>query len=134
MKVDTIKSVTVQAFNKLVTETYGRVYHFQQQNDCLPRGFYKITVPATPEDYENESVPEVVNHPTMGVKFESWLKRDPNQYLIGEDYEVYDDNWKVRHLRLWWERNFYPHVSMVINDLYSKGLLEAGEYHINVDW
>lgn len=35
---------------------------------------------------------------------------------------------------MWWVRNFYPDVNMVANDLYEKGLLEAGEYLINIDW
>ena len=35
---------------------------------------------------------------------------------------------------LWWERNFYPDVSMIINDLHSKGLLPAGDYSIDIDW
>jgi hypothetical protein len=30
------------------------------------------------------------------------------------------------------ERNFYPDVQMVANDLYSKGLVAAGKYEI--DW
>ena len=35
---------------------------------------------------------------------------------------------------MFWERNFYPHVEMVMNDLHAKGLVEAGEYVIDIDW
>ena len=34
---------------------------------------------------------------------------------------------------MWYERNFYPSEEMIVNDLYEKGLLEAGEYEIDVD-
>jgi hypothetical protein len=128
MKIETIKLISVQEFNELVRNTYGRQYHFQQQDGCKERGKYEIVIPATPEDYDRENVPEVVNHSIMGVKFESWLSRDPKQLLTS------DNDRTSLCLELWWKRNFYPHVSMVVNDLYSKGLIEAGEYLINVDW
>jgi hypothetical protein len=64
----------------------------------------------------------------MGVSFKAWLDRDPSKKLPNREDE---DNWG---LDLWWDRNFYPHVSMVINDLHTKGLLEAGEYGIEIDW
>jgi hypothetical protein len=35
---------------------------------------------------------------------------------------------------MFWDRNFYPNVQMVANDLHKKGLLEAGEYSIRIDW
>ena len=37
-------------------------------------------------------------------------------------------------LSLWWQRNFYPDVQMVANDLFEKGLIEAGDYVIDIDW
>ena len=33
-----------------------------------------------------------------------------------------------------WERNFYPNIQAVANDLYKKGLLETGDYWIDIDW
>jgi hypothetical protein len=62
------------------------------------------------------------------VSFKSWLERDPKQKLSNPRDQ---NDWS---LGMWWERNFYPNVDMVINDLHSKGLLEAGEYTINIDW
>nr|DAI39746.1 MAG TPA: Ftsk gamma domain [Caudoviricetes sp.] len=35
---------------------------------------------------------------------------------------------------MFWDRNFYPHVSMIIKDLENKGILKEGEYIINIDW
>ncbi len=37
-------------------------------------------------------------------------------------------------LELFWGRNFYPDVSMIIDDLYERGLLEAGDFSIDIDW
>lgn len=62
----------------------------------------------------------------MGVSFKSWLERDPEQKIPSKN--SYDGT------HLWWSRNFYPDVSMIINDLHSKGLLEAGKYVIDIDW
>jgi len=64
----------------------------------------------------------------MGVSFKAWLERDPKQRLKSEGDR------DSSSLQLWWDRNFYPNVDMIINDLYSKGLLEKGEYDIKIDW
>ena len=125
IQIKQINTITVQDFDELVRSTYGRPYSFQQQDDCKSRGLVAISVPADPEDYDNDSVPEIVNHEDMGVSFSAWLARDPEQLLPGED---------KRSTELWWERNFYPDVSMIINDLHSKGLLPAGDYSIDIDW
>lgn len=144
MKTKTVKVIDVSDWDKLVQETYGRVYSFQQQDDCKSRGHEYIDVPCEPEDYENDILPEKVNHSDMGVSFKAWLTRDPNQrleYIRGLDFnndklylpkdDIEEDQFSIN---LWWGRNFYPHVSMIINDLHDKGLLEAGEYMIDIDW
>ena len=64
----------------------------------------------------------------MGVSFKAWLERDPKQKL---NDKVDRDNFS---LNLWWERNFYPSIDMIINDLHKKGLIEEGEYVIEIDW
>ena len=81
-------------------------------------------------DYTNDSLPEVVNTQNMGVSFKAWLKRDPKQKLLSDD--KYDNN--NNNKTLWWNRKFYPNVQMVLNDLYDKCLLEAGEYVIDINW
>ncbi len=42
-----------------------------------------------------------------------------------------EDDWEIN---LFCERNFYPDLHTIANDLYERGLIEAGEYVINIDW
>lgn len=123
------KVIDVSDWDNLVQETYNRPYNFQQQDGCKGRQRVRITIPDEDYDFENDAVPEVVNGEEMGVSFKAWLERDPNQKLNT------DDEWDREHgLRLFWKRNFYPDVQMVANDLHSKGLIEAGDYVIDIDW
>ena len=129
MNIRTERVIDVNEWDAFVTKTYGREYSFQQQNGCIGRGVFRFSVPEkNPFDFERDSVPEEVNHETMGVSFAAWLARDPKQKLSDpgaqQDY----------CLALWWHRNFYPNLSMVANDLYDKGLIEAGEYTLDIDW
>lgn len=128
MRIRIEKIIDVSDWDKLVTKTYGRPYNFQQQDGCKDRGLVELIVPGEASDYENDTVLEIVNGPEQGVSFAAWLARDPKQKLPDpneqEDY----------CLDLWWARNFYPDVQMVANDLHAKGLLEAGEYSIDIYW
>lgn len=124
MKTKTV--IEVQEWDALVENTYGRTYKLQQQDGCRSRGTLEITVPGDADDYERDTVPEEVNHETMGVSFKAWLARDPKKKLPDQDADY--------QLELWWERNFYPDVQMVANDLHAKGLLEAGNHTILIDW
>lgn len=129
MKIKNIKMIEDRDWNDLVEKTYNRPYKFQQQDGCKDRGTVNITVPcdyAEDFDFERNEVPEVVNHAEMGVSFAAWLARDPKKPLNGQEFDF--------ELGIWWARNFYPHVYMIINDLHKRGLLEAGEYVINIDW
>lgn len=128
MKIETQKVIQELEWSKFVSETYGRPYNYQQQNDCRDRGIEYLTVPSDPDYWEfiNDTVPEEVNGDDMGVSFKAWLERDPKQPIPNQKYD-----WE---LGLWWKRNFYPSLQSVANDLHSKGLLEAGEYTINIDW
>jgi hypothetical protein len=131
LKVKTNKVIDGDDWDKLVMETYGRPYCLQQQDGCMERGQVYIQVPVKAYDHPNETVPEKTNHPKMGVSFAAWLARDPKQPLKSEDDGSGDSEWVIK---LWWERNFYPTVEMISNDLHKKGLLEAGEYYIDIDW
>lgn len=126
MKTRQVNIIDVEDWDSLVFKTYNRPYNFQQQDGCKSRQTVYITVPDYPNDYPNDQVPEILNHPEMGVSFKSWLERNPNKPIKNQtqDYQ----------LGMWWERNFYPDVSMVANDLHNKGLLPAGEYGIVIDW
>jgi len=118
--------IDVSDWDNLVVETYKRPYNFQQQDGCKDRQRVRLTVPEDAWDYDNESIPEEVNGEEMGVSFKAWLERDPKQELPNDK--------NSRSLELFWERNFYPDVQMVANDLYTKGLIEAGDYVIDIDW
>ncbi len=120
--------VDVSDWDALVQKTYLRPYMLQQQNGCMDRQRIRITVPDVPEDFETNSVPEEVNGAEMGVRFAAWLARDPKQPLANERDQ---DSWSID---LWWERNFYPDLQMVANDLHARGLLDAGKYTIDIDW
>lgn len=123
--------IPVDEWDKLVTKTYGRPYNFQQQDDCQGRGNFSLTVPAELEEEWPDSVPEKVNGPERGVNFAAWLARDPKQPLSTPDDGCEKQRWCIN---LWWGRNFYPPIQAVANDLHAKGLLEAGEHTINIDW
>jgi hypothetical protein len=105
---------------------YGRPYSFQQQDGCKGRGTYLLIVPDGCFDYKNDSIPESLDHDEMGVSFKAWLARDPKQPLSSQK-EPWD-------LEFWWHRHFYPTIQTVANDLHKRGLLEAGEYTILIDW
>lgn len=127
LKYKNERVIKVQDWDDLVEKTYGRTYHFQQQEGCQNRGVVHFRVPD--EDYDeemNDSIPEIVNGEEMGVKFKVWLDRDPKQPIPDQRYD-----WE---LNLFWKRNFYPDFQTVANDLYKKGLIEEGEWTINIDW
>lgn len=54
----------------------------------------------------------------MWVVFEKWLERDPKQSVLWRNDYVID---------LWWERNFYPDVYTLANDLHKRGLIDDGD-------
>jgi len=131
MKFRTEKTIEVDEWDKLVTQTYGRPYHFQQQGGCRDRGSFRLSVPSEVDEEMPDTVPEIVNHDEMGVNFAAWLARDPKQVLQGDDDASRTEQWCID---LWWTRNFYPPLQAVANDLHAKGLLEAGDYVIDIDW
>lgn len=149
LKYKLIKQIKLQDWDDLVQKTYGKPYSFQQQDGCKSRGVETIeTNPDWDCDYENESIPEIINGDEMAVKFEVWLARDPNAPLNPSDKELKncgyywgkteEDKQEFKndknHIHMFWERNFYPHPNMIANDLFKKGLLEEGEYQIEIDW
>jgi len=126
IKYRTEKVINVWDWDALVKETYGKKYCFQQQDDCRERGHFRFTVPSDEvyDEFMPETIPEVVNGKTMGVRFQTWLDRDPEYNVFKETYEN----------NLFWDRNFYPDFQTLANDLHSKGLIEAGDYTIDIDW
>jgi hypothetical protein len=131
LNIKITKLIEEKDWSNFVSKVYNRPYNFQQQNGCMERGTFELKVPVSDcYDYENETLPEIINTEEMGVKFSSWLSRDPKLTLRDEDLTPEDQYC----IELWWERNFYPCLDMVVNDLYKKGLIEEGEYVINIDY
>lgn len=129
LKYQNTKIIDSGDLDDLVVQTYGRPYCFQQQDGCQSRGSETITIPTEwNDDFENDTIPEVVNGEEMGVSFKAWLERDPKQALPGKD-DQHDCA-----LDLFWLRNFYPGLQTVCNDLHAKGLIDAGDYEIKIDW
>lgn len=116
-KIKQVNMIDSSDWDKLVSQVYDKVYCFQQQDDCKPRGIFKITVPEPIEEYYPYSIPYEINGEKMGVAFSSWVNTPKSTYSA-----------------MFWERNFYPDVQAVANDLYEKGEIPAGKYVINIDW
>ena len=129
-KIKTNKIITIDCseLDRIVEEVYGRPYCYQQQEGCRPRGTWDVEVYLNEfEDcFKNDTIPEIVNGSEMGVSFKAWLARDPKQKIKNQK--------QAYQLRLWWERNFYPHLDMVLQDLCKKKVIKEGEYTIIIDW
>lgn len=126
LKYKNVKTIDVDDWDNLVEKTYGKIYSFQQQDGCKERQMWGITVPSDEYDFEATEMPFEVNGSEEGISFETWLNTTPE-----DTAKHFDSEWENR---LFWDRNFYPEVGMVINDLHKKGLIEAGEYNIDIDW
>lgn len=129
-------------WDAFVSEVYGKPYCLQQQDDCYPNGSTKrFTVDAKdvgvapnpdywvhPRDYCFEIKPtdSLDDIEEQGVGLDAWLARDPKEPL---PVQVYD-----HELELFWQHNFYPVFDDVVTDLASRGLLEPGEYVIDISW
>lgn len=133
MKLKTrTNAIDLDEWNKLVVQTYGKPYHLQQQEGCMDRGSRSFKVPDEAYDDEmHDEIPEEVNGEQMGVKFATWLARDPKQPVGPEDDSCRAAQWNID---IFWQRNFYPDFQTVANDLHAKGLIDGGEYTIIIDW
>ncbi len=133
IKINKRNQIDVADWDQLVEKTYDKIYSFQQQDGCKDRGIETIYVPVEiPEDYEATEIPFKVNGEEEGISFETWLNTTPEDTAKHfEEDGGRKNNWRND---LFWSRNFHPHVDMVINDLYSRGLLPEGEYDIKIDW
>lgn len=131
LKTSTRTTISVQDWDDFVTEVYGRPYSFQQQDGCKDRGTCELEVsdeydPEFTAGYDNDTIPDDVDTNEMCVSLKGWLARDPKQPLANQKYDF--------ELRSWWERNFYPQVDVLAQDLWKRGLLKAGKYTIIIDW
>ena len=60
----------------------------------------------------------------MGVSFKTWLETPADKRWFEEEWEDV----------LFWKRNFYPSIDMIINDLHEKGFIPEGDFGIEIDW
>lgn len=129
MNIKQVNLIEESDFSKFVQETYGRPYCFQQQDGCRSRGVFWITVPSKyaeqAEKEMNDCDFEDTVRDTSGVKFNIWLKQEVRPDIY--EPEIWNERKK-------WHRNFYPNIDTLLNDMHSKGLIEAGSYVINIDW
>lgn len=114
-----VNLITDSEWDALVKSVYDKPYCFQQQDGCKERGTFNFSVPCSTWDYKNNEITDNdSDNDVMGVSFQAWLDGIP--FFVGKP--------------IFWERNFYPDVSMIIDDLYKKGHLEEGDYVIEIDW
>jgi hypothetical protein len=127
MSLLTVTKTVVDCFNwdTFVREAYGRPYCFQQQGGCKMRGTYHLEVHGEKgyDPYGCKGLPLELDNNLFGVALEEWLRRDPKEAPPSIDF-----------LETWWERNFYPSIEAVAEDLCQRGLLPVGEYIIIIDW
>jgi len=122
-----VKMAESCGWDTFVSQVYGRPYCLQQQSGCYQRGIIRLSVPD--EDFEDclDEVPADRNyHGDEPVKLSVWLARNPDEPLDNQKWDT--------DLGIWWERHFFPSLQAVANDLHQRGLLEAGDYVINIDW
>lgn len=131
MKVKTTLRKVIECgdLDNLVIKTFGKTYCFQQQDGCKSRGneVFIISTDTSMDCYAGiTSIPEEINGEKMGVSFDTWLARDPQEWNGEKEDVIFID--------LFWARNFYPDPQRLLNELCKKGLIDPGEYTIEIDW
>lgn len=131
LKINNTKTIDVQDWDNFITNTYWKTYSFQQQDWCKDRWMESFYASKTKWDsYNNDSIPFKVNWSIMGVSLDAWLKMDKETVRTN----LPADEKKDYCIDLFFERNFYPHIEELANDLCKKWLLEEWEYAIEIDW
>lgn len=130
MNYETVKLVESSELDRFVEEIYGKPFCFQQQAGCRSRGTISVTVPVKylkdfEEGYDAKEVAESEGYYSVSLK--DWLDRDPDEKF--QSNEKYD--WETIMI---WQRNFYPDIDVIFDDLHKKGLIEEGKYLINISW
>ena len=104
-------------FSDLVRQTFERPYSLQQQGDMHSQeSFVRFDVPADREEEEH----------WQAVSMEEWLAATPPD-PEDRSMEAFTD-------RLRWDREFYPQLDSVANELHARGQLDAGTYVLHVWW
>lgn len=92
MKVQIKKFVPVHVWNGFVREVYGRSYNLESQEDYCNGSVLFLTIPTSydGDDDMNDSIEEIVQGLEKGVKFKTWLSRDPLQPLLTRRYDEWE--------------------------------------------
>lgn len=118
-----LKIIDASDWSQLVKETYNLPYNLRWQDDGIEGGIIILKVPTKGYDYD--STPENIDfNEGRGISFKSWLTHNPKEWE--------PDFSEIPFLERFGKYNFYPHLEILANDLYQKGLLPAGDYGINV--
>lgn len=120
VKYKVVRQIDCWDWDEYIKTHYNKPYKFQQQAGCRDRGSVAITVPADPDDDFDD------DWRSKQVSLQEWID--------AEFDGSFDNTIEEYRTKLEGNRNFYPPLAEVINDLYDKGLLEAGDYEIIVDW
>lgn len=124
LKTKTVQRISTIDWDMIIIETYGKPYQYHHQFGVEEGEAADIIVPfgEWTWDFENAEIPFVVNCEKFGVCFKTWLNTKPEETTKYFRNDFYNE--------LFWTRHFYPDLSMIVNDLHARGLLEAGEYII----
>lgn len=128
LRIQNKKVVEVSEWDRLVEEVYGKPYNFQQQDGCKSRGTHDLGVPTGWETTGDDEEYELDGNWDY-VPLKVWISKDPKTFPEGEEYDKYE--WQRN---IFWERDFYPDIDEIADDLYKRGLLKEGSYLINIDW
>ena len=132
IKYTTIKQIDIFDWDDLVKKVYNKPYNLQQQNGCYDDGEnieIDIDLKNPCEDLYEEitNIPLKVDGKEKGVSFNTWLETDPKTLGLSEWEYGYEKG-------LFWDRNFYPDVNYLAQDLCRRGYIEEGSYTIKIWW
>lgn len=128
------KVVEEGCWNFFIENTFNKgpyTYNFQQQDGCRERGPYLVEVPPSEEDLLdgpellNEEISYEVNGEMYGVSLETWLNTSKVDTASKLEKDYLND--------LYWCRHFYPRINELVNHLYKLGLIEEGDFYIEID-
>lgn len=117
VSIQDVRLIEEREFSALVTRVYGRPYRLQQNMMLGQDTIYPLTVPE-PEPVDESHEPS----------FAEWASQDPD---LDADGHPWRHAWEKE---IWWEREFYPPFSALVNDLYERGHLPMGTFMLHVWW
>lgn len=126
LEYENLRVIENYKWNEFISSIYNLPYNYQQQNDRQNTNFeFNIPNDLEEEDLGSDSIPYEVNGEDECVKFDTWKNSDFEEIGKNFEYEV--------ETKLFYERNFYPSIFQILNDLYNRGLIEEGDYLIRID-